>query len=173
MEENKANSSRAKIDYAKWMTDESLELIAGWIRAGLSQQQIAANMGMSLASLINFKNREKKLQKVFTYSKNIADTAVENALFKKANGFFVTISEAKMNAKGEVVKLSKQVYYPPDIQAIIFYLTNKKPDIWQNRRSVDQKVEIEDDGFISALQKSAKELFKEENKEELKGLVDE
>lgn len=79
-----------------------------------------------------------------------------------------------MNAKGEVIKLSKEVYYPPDIQAIIFYLTNKKADIWQNRKSMETKVEIEDDGFINAMQKSVKELYKDENSiNEVKKLVEE
>lgn len=172
--ENKANSSRSKIDYEKWLKKENLEILEGWVRAGLNQQEIASNMGMSLASLLKFREREPEIKKVMTYSKNIADTIVENALFKKCTGFKVTLSEAKMNAKGEVVKLSKEVYYPPDIQAIIFYLTNKKADIWQNRKSMETKVEIEDDGFINAMQKSVKELYKDENNiNEVKKLVEE
>lgn len=81
--ENKANSSRSKIDYEKWLKKENLEILEGWVRAGLNQQEIASNMGMSLASLLKFREREPEIKKVMTYSKNIADTIVENALFKK------------------------------------------------------------------------------------------
>ena len=43
-----------------------------------------------------------------------------------------------------------------------------------NRKSMETKVEIEDDGFINAMQKSVKELYKDENSiNEVKKLVEE
>jgi transposase len=47
----------AKGKYEMWLTREGLLFIEGWARDGLTDEQIAYNMGVSVASLYNWKNK--------------------------------------------------------------------------------------------------------------------
>ena len=49
----------------------------------------------------------------------------------------------------------------PDTTAQIFWLKNRKPEEWRDKREVDSKVEIENDGFMDALKGDVKETFKD------------
>ena len=46
----------AKAKYAEWLTPEGLLKIEGWARDGLTDEQIAKNMGVSVSTLNNWKN---------------------------------------------------------------------------------------------------------------------
>ncbi|WP_311047449.1 hypothetical protein [Staphylococcus epidermidis] len=45
--------AKPKVDY--WLTSEGLTLLQGWARKGLSNKQIAQNMGIHQATFINGK----------------------------------------------------------------------------------------------------------------------
>lgn len=61
----------AKGKYEYWLTPEGLLKLEGWARDGLTEEQIASNMGIAVSTLNNWKNsyveilesikREKKL----------------------------------------------------------------------------------------------------------------
>lgn len=46
----------AKGKYQEWLTKEGLLRLQGWARDGLSDEQIAANMGINVATLYRWKN---------------------------------------------------------------------------------------------------------------------
>lgn len=161
---------KKKIDYNKWLTPEALDVVSNWVRNGLTLKQIADNMQMSLSSLLSFRSRESKFDNCFKYSRPFADAVVENSLFKKCNGFYYQTKEEKLTKDGKIIELTKTNYAQPDGQCIIFYLTNKLPEKWQNRRAIESQVNIEDDGLIDALVKSAKFLY---NNDDIKKEVDE
>ena len=76
------------------------------------------------------------------FAKQVADEIVENALFKRANGYSVDEEQITygINENGEQVVLQKKTvkkYIPPDTTAQIFWLKNRKPDIWKDKRDVD------------------------------------
>ena len=53
----------------------------------------------------------------------------------------------------------EEVYVPGDTTAQIFWLKNRKPEEWRDKRDVDSKVEIESDGFIEALKSDVNSTF--------------
>ena len=52
----KGGDRMARADINDWLTDEGLILIEGWARDGLTDEQIAENMGISRTTLYNWKN---------------------------------------------------------------------------------------------------------------------
>ena len=46
----------AKID--EWLKEDKLILLEGWARDGLTEEQIAKNMGVSVKTLFNWKQKE-------------------------------------------------------------------------------------------------------------------
>ena len=69
-----------------WLEKDNLILLNGWKRNGLTDEQIAENMGISRRTFYNWRNKYPQLEKVTKLGKEHANFAVENALFKKAIG---------------------------------------------------------------------------------------
>ncbi|WP_338217130.1 HNH endonuclease signature motif containing protein [Lacticaseibacillus salsurivasis] len=78
-----------KAKYEYWRTDEGHTLMGGWSRQGLSDEQIAHNMGISRKTLAVWKNKYGDIGDTLKKGKAVADFEVENALFMRATGFNV------------------------------------------------------------------------------------
>lgn len=122
-----------KYDY--WMTDEGLEIIAGWARRGLTDADISHNIGISVRTLIDWKRKYPAINACLKNSKDLADTIVENALFRKATGYKTKEVSYKADSDGNLVPVSAvEKDVPPDTTAQIFWLKNRRPDLWRDRR---------------------------------------
>lgn len=119
----------AKGKYHQWLTDEGLLRIQGWARDGLTDIQIAHNMGISKDTFYTWKKRFPDFADVLKKGKEVVDREVENALFKRAMGYTY---EEKHVEDGRVKKIiTKEVM--PDVTAQIFWLKNRKPKYWRDR----------------------------------------
>lgn len=119
----------AKGKYEYWLTPEGLIKLEGWARDGLTDEQIAKNIGISRETLNQWKNKYADISDTLKRGKEVVDYEVENALLKRALGY--TVKEEKLTKGGEVVELEREV--PGDVTAQIFWLKNRKPDAWRDR----------------------------------------
>lgn len=115
--------------YKEWLTPESLIKIEGWARDGLTDEQIADNIGISTSTLYDWKKKYPEFSEALKKGKEIVDREVENALLKSALGFYY--EEQSVTNKGDVVTLKK--YEKPNVTALIFWLKNRKPDVWRDK----------------------------------------
>lgn len=124
--------AKGKLGY--WLTPEGLILLRGWARQGLNDKQIAHNMGVSVATLYNYKRSNLEILEAIKKGKAVADFEVENALFKRATGF-TTVEETEELVKDIGLTLTKRVkkYVPPDTAAMIYWLKVRDPKHWQER----------------------------------------
>jgi len=133
----------AKGKYQKWLEPEGLTLLEGWARQGLTDKQIAHNIGITEQTLNVWKNQYPSLSESLKKGKEVIDLEVENALLKRALGYEYTetTSERQLNRKtGQyemtvTKKVVKQVI--PDTTAQIFWLKNRRPDIWRDKQDVN------------------------------------
>ena len=143
--------------YQEWLEPEKLILIEGWARDGLTNEQIASNMGINVSTLYNYKNEHLEILEALKRGKEVVDREVENALLKRALGYSykettreLVIDKKTGKSHMEITKVvEKEVV--PDTTAQIFWLKNRKPEEWRDKRQVEEKLEIETDGFIEAL----------------------
>ena len=133
----------AKGKYAKWLDPEGLLLLEGWARDGLTEEQIAYNMGISRETLRVWKNKYSVISGTLKKGKEIVDIQVENALLKRALGY--VSKEQKVTKDGEIIELEKEI--PPDTTAQIFWLKNRKPDKWRDK--VENVNTTDDDKVIN------------------------
>lgn len=129
-----------------WLTEDGLTRIEGWARDGLSEEQIAHNMGICYDTLNEWKKRFSDISDAIKKGKAPADQKVENALYKTATGYKVTLKKPikikttkKINGKGEVTEEhveyhDEEIYIKPDTTAQIFWLKNRRPDRWRDKR---------------------------------------
>lgn len=133
----------AKGKYAKWLEPEGLLLLEGWARDGLTEEQIAYNMGISRETLRVWKNKYSVISGTLKKGKEIVDIQVENALLKRALGY--VSKEQKVTKDGKIIEFEKEI--PPDTTAQIFWLKNRKPDKWRDK--VENVNTTDDDKVIN------------------------
>lgn len=113
----------------EWLEEDKLILLEGWAREGLTEEQIAHNMKISVKTLYNWKNKELQILQALKKGKEVVDFEVENALLKRALGY--EYEELTYESGILTKKVKKQV--PPDTTAQIFWLKNRKPSSWRDK----------------------------------------
>lgn len=97
----------AKGKYERWLEPDGLTLLDGWARDGLTDEQIASNVGIGVRTLYEWKEKYPQILQVLKKGKEVVDYQVENALLNKALG--------------------------GDTTAQIFWLKNRRPDKWRDK----------------------------------------
>ena len=123
----------AKGKYSEWLTSDGLLLLEGWAREGLTDEQIAKNIGIAPKTLYQWIDKYGQIGKAIKKGKAPVDFEVENALLKRAKGYEweETTTEIDSNGKKHIKKVTRHV--PPDVGAIVFWLKNRKRDRWRDR----------------------------------------
>lgn len=128
--------SRASID--DWLTKEQLMRIQGWARDGLTNDQISYNMGITVRTLYKWQKKNVQFKQALKVGKDTADRQVENALFKSALGY--EYKEEVVTNDGRVVTVTK--HQKANTTAQIFWLKNRKPEQWRDKRELSHDGEI-------------------------------
>lgn len=132
----------AKGKYHDWLTPEGLLKIQGWARDGLTDKEIAKEIGISKQTFYDWQKKYPDFSDSIKKNKEVADRSVEDALFRKATGYKTKeiIRERQWNrTTGQyelvtVKEVEKDV--APDTTAQIFWLKNRKPETWRDKREV-------------------------------------
>lgn len=119
--------------YQEWLTDEGLLKIEGWARDGLTDEQIAHNIGIRRETLYDWKKKYPNITNVLKQGKEVVDRQVENALYRTAIGF--EYEEETVTNDGMIVTTKK--YSKPNTTAQIFWLKNRKPHEWRDKQEIE------------------------------------
>lgn len=101
----------AKGKYQDWLTEDGLLRIQGWARDGLTNEDIAFNIGITAKTLYEWMINYSEISEALKEGKDVIDRRIENALAKKAEA--------------------------GDVTAMIFWLKNRKPKEWRDRFQQD------------------------------------
>lgn len=132
-----------------WENDPAqLERITNWAANGLTDAEIAKSMGIRRETLSVWKQRHPNISNAVKRGRLMACEAIENALFRRATGMELTdtveeFDGAIVDGKPTSGSFKKRVttrQVPPDTGAIIFYLKNRMPDRYADRR--ETKVDV-------------------------------
>ena len=137
----------AKGKYHEWLTPDNLLRLSAWARDGLTDEQIAHNMGISRSTLYEWMNKYKDISDALKTSKEVADIAVENALYKRAVGYtyveqtkeLQTVIDPDTGQKTQKLVVTKEVTKEviPDTTAQIYWLSNRKNAKWRRNPDAD------------------------------------
>lgn len=127
----------------KWpQVKDKLILVEKWARDGLTELQIAKNLGISKNTMNDYKNRYPDFLNAIKKGKEVCITQVENALYKRALGYEYEEIKTYIKEEGEGDKKNKVSYtektvkhQPPDVGACAIILKNKDPEHYTNDRA--------------------------------------
>lgn len=120
----------AKGKYQKWLEPEGLLLLEGWARDGLTDEQIAHNMGITRKTLYEWKAKYGDICDSLKKGKDVVDFQVENALLTSA-------LEGNTTAQ-------------------IFWLKNRRPDKWRDKPTPDtEDSAAQHNALMAALREAA------------------
>lgn len=133
----------AKGKYEKWLEPDGLLLLEAWARDGLTDEQIAKNMDISRSTLNEWKKKYPCISDTLKKGKEVVDIEVENALLKRALGYSYTETTKERCLNGQTGKyelvatktITKEVV--PDTTAQIFWLKNRKPEVWRDKPTTE------------------------------------
>lgn len=120
--------------YQEWLEPDSLILLEGWARDGLTDEQIAHNMGIAYSTLREWKKSQPAILAALKKGKEVVDFEVENALLKSA-------------LEGNTA-------------AQIFWLKNRRRDKWKDKPEASDGIgdKREKDPLSKSLEEMAKGL---------------
>lgn len=131
----------ARGKYKEWLTPEKLTLLRGWAKDGLSDEQVAKNIGINRTTLYDWKKKYSDISDALKKGKEVADYEIENAMYKSAIGYFVEEEKTYVTVVDGVPtkRLEKtKKWIAPNTAAQIFWLKNRRPDKWREKPEEDQ-----------------------------------
>lgn len=145
---------------SKWEDiEDKLNLVEGWARDGLIDKQIAHNLGIGYTTFKDYKNKYSAFSAALKKGKEVVDYEVENALLKRALGYeYTETTKERILQKDEngrplvdihgipcykmVVTKTVKKEVAPDTTAQIFWLKNRKPNEWRDKRDIEHSGSI-------------------------------
>lgn len=137
----KSGRTGRKGKYHEWITEQGLGIVAGWKRNGLTDEQIAKNIGVRRETIYDWAKRFPNFSNAVKTGREQADLQVENALFKRAVGYFYDEVKEEYETKrgsdgSEREHLKKRTVtrkeVVPEVTAQIFWLKNRASNRWRN-----------------------------------------
>lgn len=135
----------AKGKYEQWILPEGLLQLEAWARNGLTDEQIALNMGIGVRTLYEYKHKYPQISQALKKGKEVVDIQVENALLKRALGYQYkeVKTEEYETENGPVKKTTTTIKeVAPDTTAQIFWLKNRCPKNWRDKQNVEVSGDI-------------------------------
>lgn len=101
---------------------------------GLTNKQIAKNLGISEGRLYEWQNDFPEFREALKRGKDPADYEVENALYRSATGYWVEEETITEFEDGSTKVETKKKYIPPNPTSNIFWLKNRRADKYRDKR---------------------------------------
>ena len=167
----------AKAKYLEWIKDpDKKTLLSGWARDGLTDEEIAKKIGISRSTLAEWKKKYPDISDTLKKGKEITDMEVENSLLKRAKGYNAKVLKTfklkkvefdphtgkKVKEEEVLEQREDEIHIPADTTAIIFWLKNRLPEKWKDKRT-DINGESEDlNGMIILAEQEEEEILSDE-----------
>lgn len=125
-----------------WLSDDGIQLVAGWRREGASFERVAALIGITETTLRKWRSQEPRLEAAIQQTDELVNALVENSLLRRALGYTAVevVTELVEGEMREVRRIEKPV--PPDTKACLSWLYSRRSDRWRIQQApVDASAE--------------------------------
>lgn len=114
--------------------------IKQWCQEGATNSEIAQRLDISEGLWYEYINKYPILNEFVSLGRSVINAEVEKSLYKLCTGYeyeeIKTIIEEAPNGKKRTRIERTKKYVPPSSQAIQFYLKNRLPDQWNDKKEL-------------------------------------
>ena len=128
-----------KPEYADW----AMKLC----RLGATDDDLAKSFEVETATIHNWKKAHPEFFDSIKAGKELSDAEVAEKLFKRATGYKHKAVKIASTPDGREHVTEYEEHYPPDTTAAIFWLKNRRPDLWRDK--VENTLSGPDGGPVS------------------------
>jgi hypothetical protein len=126
-------------------------------KLGATDHDLAEFFGVTDRTLRNWKIAFSGFSAALKVGKEVADDRVERSLYNRAVGYSFPAQKI-MQYEGDPVIVDYVEHVPPDVVACIFWMKNRRPDMWRDKHDVDVSVtEKLADNLKAARERAAKD----------------
>ncbi len=103
-------------------------------RLGATDKELGDFFGVSEQTINAWKTKHPKFLESLKEGKQMADAEVAHKLYRRATGYSHEAVKIVANANtGQEHIVPFTEHYPPDTTACIFWLKNRRPDLWRDK----------------------------------------
>ena len=117
--------------YKRWIEGEGLKRVLEWVKHGLTDEQVAKNMGIDRSTFHSWMKKKPEFGEAVREAKIQPNIEIENAMFNLACGkTFVEETKTIIDAKdGSIIRIEKtRKQVPPSAVLLIFLAKNRMRD---------------------------------------------
>lgn len=133
----------ARGKYHEWIKPDGLLQIESWASMGLTNEDIASNIGISRQTLDNWCKKYVDIFDALKKGRKPVIRELENVAFKKAKGFEYEETDIYIDPSSEGQKVEKIIkhkrYAQPDGSTLMFLLKNYAPEKYRNYNELTKK----------------------------------
>jgi len=104
-------------------------------RLGATDKEMADFFDVTETTINNWKIAHPNFFESIKEGKALSDAEVADKLFHRATGYSHKAVKI-FNNQGEILQAEYVEHFPPDTAAAIFWLKNRRPDLWRNAPEV-------------------------------------
>ena len=117
------------------MYEKKKELIGLMFERGFTEEQVSVALGVTRGTVRAWKKNNAGFSTVVKSNKGKATEKVKKALFDRACGY--SHPEEKIFCyEGCIIRAETVKHYPPDTMSMIYWLNNRDPENWRNRKEI-------------------------------------
>lgn len=125
--------------------EEYVQLAENYALLGATDEELADFFNVNVATLNRWKKQFPEFCESLKKGKAVADANVASKLYNRAIGYDckatkIVTYEGKVTDQVEYVE-----HYPPDTTAAIFWLKNRQPGKWRDKKEVESQVKLGDE----------------------------
>ncbi len=121
---------------------EYVEQVEKLCKLGATDKDLADFFGVTEQTINNWKLAEPLFFESLKRGKMLADANVASALYHRATGYSHEAVKI-FNHEGVPLEVPYTEHYPPDPTSMIFWLKNRRPDLWRDKREVENSGTID------------------------------
>jgi hypothetical protein len=126
---------------------------------GATNEEIAGFLNVDIVTFDRWRVEKPSLDRALHVGRELGDVRVAGALHRRAVGF--TAKDQKvMNVGGKAQVIQYKRYFPPDVNAARFWLTNKRPKDWKERNGPDAGQTLDLRALVEALHRNRGDVAK-------------
>lgn len=128
----KKNAGGRPSEYRRTYCEQVEKLLA----LGATNEKVAEFFEVSVSALKRWMKSHPEFRTAMRVGRIRADAEIADSLFQRAKGYRHKATKI-LQYEGKVITVPYTEVYPPDTQAIKFWLTNRQPRLWRDKISMD------------------------------------